>query len=734
VSQLPPGGPDGLFEDESRSGAQPNPLLIAHRALRGRYLLAGVLGLLLAAPCAIVGYVAIPPEYTSRAVLEVNVTLPGVLYGGDDLGDVIPAVQAFVSQQASSIQSERVLIKAIDDSRLRGENWPIGPQGLIRLRDNLTVATPRGANLIIVEVTDRSPSAARAAAQATLDSYNAIRDEQERLLFGDKISQLEALQQKYQRERNEKANKALDRAVTVAGTEDLQQAQQLELKKLADIEDQIREFATLLSLAGSLDETPVGSEQAEQEQAEADAETIDSALVADDFPDIRLERLVDERDLLQRQLDSLLLVATPQHRQAKQYARQLRVLELEIEMRRAEITASMANAESGEVSLPTGTSRAELEARLEDLQRNRDEARTQLERIARTRLEVVAYQQEAEQANSRLEDAERRLEALRVEQGNRITGRVQVAQQPEQPLAPSTDRRRPLAGAGFVGGFGLGVFGVAAFGFAFPRVRVADDIGATRGEFSMIGMIPEFPEHASNGQGMNIREAFQFLRVLLDARAGRGTLICGVTSPTAGDGKTTVSIRLAQSFASAHRRVLLIDADLVGRGATRSLGVSPREIEKLEFRTLDQSIVRLEDSGIDFIPASRGEDASEIFCGRVLGEMIDEMRSQYDVVLVDTGPILGSIEAAAMTPMMDQILLVVARGLESRLLRMATDRLRELNARSVGLVFNRATTIDFNRSFAPPSSTSRRSTARGLPDAKIKDVRESMDEGSPRGT
>jgi predicted nucleic acid-binding Zn-ribbon protein len=69
-----------------------------------------------------------------------------------------------------------------------------------------------------------------------------------------------------------------------------------------------------------------------------------------------------------------------------------------------------------EVSLAVwGGSRAELEARIEDLQQNREDARRQLERIARTRLEVVAYQQEAEQANSRLEDAERRLEALRVE-------------------------------------------------------------------------------------------------------------------------------------------------------------------------------------------------------------------------------------------------------------------------------------------------------------------------------
>jgi len=722
VSQLPP-GPDGLFEDEIHEGAQPNPLLIVHRALRGRYLLAGLLGLALGIPLAIVGYNLIPPEYTSRAYLSVNVSVPGVLYG-DEVGDLIPAVEAFVSQQASELQTERVLSKALDDQRLRAEGWPSGDAGLIRLRGSLSVVTPKRANQIILSMSDPSPSAAQTAARAVIESYLSIRDERERLQFGDRINQLEALRQQYERERDEKSRQALDRAITVAGTEDLLQAQRAELSKLADIEDQIRELTTLVSLAGG--DTPA------EDEANGSGETGERSpdeIAFEDIDDTKLAQLIDERDFLQRQLDSLLLTVTPQHRQAKQYARQIRVMDLEIEARRDEVLASMSTAEA---TLPTGTSKRELEARLEDLRRTRNETKTQLERIARTRLEVVAYQQEAEQASSRLEDAERRLEALRVEREGRITGQVQVSQEPERPVQPSTDRRIPLAGAGFVGGFGFGIVSVAAYGFLFPRVRVADDIVATRGDFSMIGMIPDFPEHEDNGQGMNVREAFQFLRVLLDARAGRGTLICGITSPTAGDGKTTISLRLARSFAAAKRRVLLVDADLVGRGATRTLGVSPREVESLDFRTLEQSIVRVDDLGLDFIPASRADDASEVFCGRILGEMLDEMRSKYDVVLVDTGPILGSIEAAAMAPTMDQILLVVSRGLESRLLKMATDRLRELHARSVGLVFNRATIVDFNRSFAPPSSTSRRSTDRGLTSARLERVRESMDGDDPR--
>jgi hypothetical protein len=232
---------------------------------------------------------------------------------------------------------------------------------------------------------------------------------------------------------------------------------------------------------------------------------------------------------------------------------------------------------------------------------------------------------------------------------------------------------------------------------------------------------------------MNIREAFQFLRVLLDARSGRGTLICGITSPTAGDGKTTISIRLARSFAAAQRRVLLIDADLVGRGATRSCWTSRRgRSRRLEFRTLDQSIVEPRGRGIRLHPglARRGRvgDLLRACARRDARRDAFQIRRRPRRHRADPrehrgcgyDPHDGS-DATRRLP----------RGLESRLLRMATDRLRELNARSVGLVFNRATTIDFNRSFAPPSSTSRRSTTRGLTATKIADVRESMDEESP---
>lgn len=742
MSSLPPGH-DDLFDDDGQGSASgPNPLLIVHRAMRGRYLLAGVLGLVLAVPLAVVGFIAIPPKYTSSAVLEANPTAQNVI--NEDARTENPAAfSAFVTQQASQMMSERILTNAIESKEMKEQNWPSVPTGLIRLRENLSVDTPRGANQIILSVSDESPQVAKTAAKAVLEAYRKIQEENVQRTYGNREGLLTELIVRYRQDRDAKRKSAFDKSLEAAGTEDLALKQRVLIGDLSKIENQIRELETLQEISDGAG--PVGRD----------------GLIEDS----QLLRLIEDRDLLKRQLDSLLLSVKKEHRQAKQLERQITVLNNEIDARRALLNDSVAQVESdaaaetegamaSEPTTDTGDKRpADLErdtevesdpasenggamasepktgmqARLADLKSVRDEWKKKIEDIARARLEVFALQQEAEIANSRLEEAQARKESIEIEKKSRTVGKISVAQEPDTPIKPSTDRRWPLAGAGFVGGFGMGVAGVAAFGFLFPRVRVADDVALPEGDYSMLGMIPEFPESGESGASLSVREAFQFLRVVLDARAGRRSLVCGITSPTAGDGKTTIAVRLAGSFAAAGRRVLLIDADLVGRGTSRELKAEPIPRAMGTQMTLENAVVRIPGLGFDVIPASRDEDASEIFCGRLIGDLLSEIRNRYDVVLVDTGPILGSIEAAAITSVMDQMILVISRGMESRLLKMAADRLREMNAKRVGIVFNRATSIDFNRSFAPPSSTSRRSVRPGITSIDMVEARQTMD-------
>lgn len=679
-------GTDEFMVDAAGEGSPgPNPIMMVHRALRGRYLWAVALGAVLAVPGAVVGYIALPPEYTSRAVLEISPTLPALLYE-NELNESMPAFEAFVGSQATALQSERVLSNALNNSALRGVGWPSGAPGLIRLRDSLSVTNPRRSNQVFISVSDHNPELARLAAAAVLESYEAIRREYEATTFGQREHNLERLRDSYQRERDEKRRIALDRALSVAGTEDLQAAQRAKLADLSRIEQEIDQVRMRLA-------------------------QLDGAVVADPAlsDDAELSRLQRERQQIQRTIDTLLMTLTREHRQVRRMQTELDVLDSLIEARQNELASLGGDAGP---STPASAGRDTVKTRLDDLGRMKADAERAIERFARTRLDVLALQQEADEANSRFEDAERRLESLRVEKQAQIVGRIRIAQEPEHPLAPTTDRRLPLAAMGLMGGGGMGVALVAGIGLFFPRLRVVDDVANTARDFSVLGMIPEFPATMDNGAEQNIRESFQFLRVMLDARNMSDCLVAGVTSPTSGDGKTVISLMLARSFAMTRRRVLLIDADLVGRGLTRMLKVEPREDDTHSQTRLEDLVVPVDDGSLDFFPASGAETAADSFCRHVLQRLLATARERYDVVLLDTGPILGSIEAAAMAPVVGQMLLVVPRGLESRLLRMSADRLRDMHASSVGLIFNRATTVDFNRSFAPTSSVSRRHSVR----------------------
>jgi succinoglycan biosynthesis transport protein ExoP len=667
--------------------AAPNPLLIVHRALRGRYVLAAILAVLLAVPGGLVGYMLIPPKYTSRAVLEAAPTLPALLYE-NELNENLPAFESFVAQQATSLTSERVLSNAVTNAELRQAGWPSGAAGLVRFRESMSVDTPRRSNQIFVSVTDENPEVARVAAKAVLEAYTAIRNEYEATTFGDRQQRLERLRDDYLRERNEKNRMALDRALSVAETEDLQGAQGSRLEQLADLDEELaaarRELARLKGVS------PVAME--------------------DDTEDPELARLLDDRRQLQRRRDALLQTLTPEHREVKLMQAELRAMDAAVDARQAEL----AGIDTTDPNAPTAQPAdrvAAVELRISELETARQDAARQIDRIARTRLDVLALRQEAEEANSRFEDAERRLESLRVEKQSQIIGRIRVAQEPERPLQPSTDRRVPLAGMGFMGGAGAGVAMVAAFGLLLPKLRVADDVASTAKDVALLGMIPDFPD-TTDDTDPAARESLHFIRVMMDARSGPGCLVAGITSPQSGDGKTTISYLLARSFALTQRRILLVDSDLVGRGLTRTLNMTPRQPHMGPDTRLADLVVSSGEPGLDVLPASDAPNASDAFCRHLLQRLLTDARDRYDVVLLDTGPILGSIEAAAMTPVVDQMLLVVSRGLEARLLRMSTARLRDLNSAPVGIIFNRANSVDFNRSFAPASSVSRRSTAR----------------------
>ncbi|MEO0629108.1 MAG: hypothetical protein AAFY46_00080, partial [Planctomycetota bacterium] len=106
---------------------------------------------------------------------------------------------------------------------------------------------------------------------------------------------------------------------------------------------------------------------------------------------------------------------------------------------------------------------------------------------------------------------------------------------------------------------------------------------------------------------------------------------------------------------------------------------------------------------------------------RPVQQVVDWLRERFDVVLMDTGPVLGSLEAGLAVGLADQVLLVTPRGQAERLAQASITRLRRLGATNIGLVFNRADTTDLKQSLSAASigAPSLRQTQRKITERRL---------------
>jgi Mrp family chromosome partitioning ATPase len=190
-----------------------------------------------------------------------------------------------------------------------------------------------------------------------------------------------------------------------------------------------------------------------------------------------------------------------------------------------------------------------------------------------------------------------------------------------------------------------------------------------------------------------------------------------ITSACSGEGKTSLAVSLGLSFAASGARTLLIDCDLVGQGITRGFGLEGASgvREALSNNTARGAVKRMA-QGMRLMPAGK----TDAFTGWTvspyeIGKLIREVRPYYEVVLIDTGPILGSVEACVVAPEVDGVIMAISRGQQKHLVDRAVQQVTSLGAKLAGIVFNRARRADFNRSAFHSSTRNSGSSRPAIP-------------------
>jgi hypothetical protein len=176
-STFDPDGPSGLVvESRGTPPTPPNPLLLVHRGLRGRYVLAVVLGVVLGAALLSLAYLFVRPQYQSIALIRVAPTQAKIIYQTEDNAQMANW-DSFVMAQVSFIQSRRVVQLALASEKLAAIGWPRGAQGETELSGGLEVARSRGSEIVSVVFKHSDPAKAQAAVNAVVEAYNQLKDE-----------------------------------------------------------------------------------------------------------------------------------------------------------------------------------------------------------------------------------------------------------------------------------------------------------------------------------------------------------------------------------------------------------------------------------------------------------------------------------------------------------------------------------------------------------------------------
>lgn len=189
-------------------------------------------------------------------------------------------------------------------------------------------------------------------------------------------------------------------------------------------------------------------------------------------------------------------------------------------------------------------------------------------------------------------------------------------------------------------------------------------------------------------------EAYQTLRVWLAHCEGFSNgQILQVASPLPGDGKSTLAANLAVNVARSGRRVLLVDADM-RRPRISHLFKLSADIGLVTllvgYSDLAESIQSTFIEGLSVLPAGRRpSNPSELLSSRPFKDLLQQVRRDYDLVVIDTPNLLSCSDALAVAGLADGVLMTIRLQRQTKpTLDRACQLLDSIHANTLGIVVN----------------------------------------------
>jgi capsular exopolysaccharide synthesis family protein len=678
-----------------------------HRLLRGRYAIAVTLAAMGAVGGAVAGWKSSHPRYRSEGALRVAASIPKKLYDTES-NQALPNFTGYVRSVANLLQEPRVIDWAMNSDEWKKLGRGLTPAERDAFVDSLQVVTDReDPEWIRVRFTDADKTAAKVAVEQVIEAFERKHGKDLNLVTPGVIAEVQTLWK--QRERTvTDIRESINTLLMPFPTSDLNTLQTATYEQYAkadyernQLDDQIRRSEAVSS--------------AESEDAAAPAAEADPLLIAGQIAafDPTVQSSYQRRQMAFANFEDLkargLLQKSPWYISA-QNALTAADAELSDTVNRYLLAHNGVVPSAGATDTFQALPKESLVAakqRLSYLEERVSKLGEDLKAISEAKSKLEAKQDELKRAQDELARADQRLKELTVETsdgGNRITIYPPI----DEPHRPSSDPRKKLAAFGFFFGGGAPIALVMLLGLLDGRFRYSDDAGSGKKPVTLLGILPYLPEQLHDPEQASVAaHCVHQIRTLLQISGkAHDRKVFAITSPTAGDGKTSLSLSLGLSFAASGANTCLIDFDMIGGGLTSAMQAKTDNglMDAFDHGTLNGFVRPTSFPRLSIVPIGR-DDSQDVnrLSPDVVKRVINEARERFDVVVVDTGPILGSIEASLAAASADGVILALGRGQQRFQAERAMDYLAGVGANLLGIVFNRAQPSDFRRAVSSAS-------------------------------
>jgi len=689
----------------------PTGLKKIHRLLRGRYPLVIGLGAVLGITGALFGYFGKKPMYESDGRIYLSPTIPSARSSTDEM---LPGYSTLIHSQAAVIDSRDMVQLALKNPKWAAIGGSHDDGAVDDFYSNLDVEEMANTSLIRIGFSDPDPRVAQVGATVMCEAYQDFYESEDPLLLTHKINQLDSMRgqigndlQLLEAQLSDLSKKYGSSDLGDFSSSQMQQLAHLDAE-MSDAEQQYKEAQAAVAMANNSG-TSAGSNLPSPDGAKPTDSTgaVSETQIAN-LGDLQMRSLISQRIQLTQILQRMQREGFgPNHPAVQSAQDDLDVLNSEIQQY---VETWNKNYRLGTLSGLTPVV-VNLQANLEATRLRMNILKDQHDRQDALCHEIGQQMEMIREVQDKISSKTRDLEAINQDfdalnsQKSLMSGQLEIISEPSIAAEPAHDKRLQYALLGLLGGGFLPAGVVVLIGLLDGRLRYSDETHADLGGVHLLGILPNLPDLLTDpDQAATAAHCVHQIRTILQITGHNlARRAFTVTSGSSGDGKTSLTLALGLSFAASGSRTLMIDGDLVGGGLTARLAITT------EHGVLEAMASR------DILPLVHNTDVTDLFLlpvGRAMGgytgsiapasvrKLMLEARNHFDVIIIDTGPILGSIEASPMAVAADGVILCVSRGQQRHLVDRALAHLHAIGAKLAGVVFNRAQAQDFEKSMS----------------------------------